>query len=152
MEDFRLGIETMEGFTPLLSLIGGTLIGLAALGLLLFNGRIAGISGILGGVLYPAPNEILWRVVFIAGMLSGALLISWFHPAAMAIRIDVSTPAVVLGGLLVGLGTRIGSGCTSGHGVCGVGRLAPRSLVASAIFFGCAALTVYIVRHLPGAL
>lgn len=150
METF--GIETMEGFTPLLSSIGGALLGLAAIGLLLFNGRIAGISGIIGGVLYPASGEILWRVVFLAGLLSGALLIRWFHPAAMAIHIDVSVPAVVLGGFLVGLGTRVGSGCTSSHGVCGVGRLAPRSMVASAIFVACAMLTVYLVRHVLGGL
>lgn len=142
----------MEGFTPVLSALGGILIGLAAIALLYFNGRIAGISGILAGVLMPARGEIAWRAVFIAGMLCGALLILWFHPAAMQVRIDVSTPAVILGGLLVGLGTRIGSGCTSGHGVCGVGRLAPRSMVASAVFVGCAGLTVHLIRHVAGGL
>lgn len=142
----------MEGFTPVLSASGGILIGLAAIALLYFNGRIAGISGILAGLLMPARGETAWRAVFIAGMLSGAALILWFHPAAMQVRIDVSTPAVILGGLLVGLGTRIGSGCTSGHGVCGVGRLAPRSMVASAVFVGCAGLTVYLIRHVAGGL
>jgi uncharacterized membrane protein YedE/YeeE len=82
------------------------------------------------------------------GLLTGALLILWLHPASMAIRIDVSDPAVILGGFLVGIGTRIGNGCTSGHGVCGVGRQAPRSIVASAVFFGCAVLTTYLVRHI----
>lgn len=152
MENFTLGSATMEGFTPVLSSIGGILIGLAAIGLLLFNGRIAGVSGILGGVLYPKPNATAWRVLFIAGLLSGALLVSWIIPAALAIRIDISTPAVIIGGLLVGFGTQLGSGCTSGHGVCGVGRLAPRSLVASAIFFSCAVITVYIIRHVLGGL
>jgi uncharacterized membrane protein YedE/YeeE len=140
----------MEGFTPVLSSIGGVLIGLAAVALLLFNGRIAGISGILGGVLRPRIGDTRWRAVFIAGMLAGALLIAWLHPAAMRIQVDVSDPAVILGGLLVGLGTRVGNGCTSGHGVCGVGRLAPRSIVASAVFVGAAMATTYVVRHMLG--
>lgn len=152
MENFVFGIQTLEGFTPIASAVGGGLIGLAAIGLLLFNGRIAGISGIMGGVLHPVPHDTLWRAVFLAGLLSGALLISWFHPAAMAVRVDAAMPVVVLGGLLVGFGTRLGGGCTSGHGVCGVGRLAPRSLVASAIFFTCAVATVYVTRHVLGGL
>lgn len=137
----------MEGFTPILSSIGGVLIGLAAVGLLYFNGRIAGISGIVGGVLRPSEGDTLWRAVFLLGLLAGALLILWLHPAAMAIQIDVTDPTVILGGFLVGIGTRIGNGCTSGHGVCGVGRLAPRSIVASILFFGFAVLTTYLVRH-----
>ncbi len=137
----------MEGFTPILSSIGGVLIGLAALGLLYFNGRIAGISGIVGGILRPSEGDTLWRAVFLLGLLAGALLILWLHPAAMAIQIDVTDPTVILGGFLVGIGTRIGNGCTSGHGVCGVGRLAPRSIVASILFFGFAVLTTYVVRH-----
>lgn len=152
MNDFTLEMMTMEGFKPLLASIGGTLIGLAALGLLLFNGRIAGISGILGSILRPTPNDTAWRVWFIVGLLSGALLVSWLIPPALAVRIDVSTSAIVVGGLLVGLGTQIGGGCTSGHGVCGVGRLAPRSIVASAVFFSCAAITVYVIRHVLGGL
>lgn len=142
----------MEGFTPVLSSIGGVLIGLAAIALLFFNGRIAGLSGILGGVLRPQEGDTLWRAVFIAGLLTGALLILWLHPASMAVRVDVSDPAVILGGLLVGLGTRIGNGCTSGHGVCGIGRLAPRSIAASAIFFAFAVVTTYIVRHVLGGI
>jgi uncharacterized membrane protein YedE/YeeE len=138
----------MEGFTPVLSTIGGVLIGLAAVALLYFNGRIAGISGIMGGVLRPQEGDTLWRAVFLTGLLTGALLILWLHPESMAIRVDVSDPAVILGGFLVGIGTRIGNGCTSGHGVCGVGRLAPRSIMASAVFFGFAVLTTYLVRHL----
>lgn len=137
----------MEGFTPVLSTVGGVLIGLAAVALLYFNGRIAGISGIMGGVLRPQQGDTLWRAVFLAGLIGGALAILWLHPASMALRIDVSDPTVILAGFLVGLGTRIGNGCTSGHGVCGVGRLAPRSIVASAVFFASAVLTTYLIRH-----
>jgi uncharacterized membrane protein YedE/YeeE len=143
---------SMEGFTPWAALAGGTLIGLAALLLLLCNGRIAGISGIMGGSLQPARGDLLWRVLFFFGLLTGGLVTLWWWPAALDIRIDVSTPAVILAGLLVGLGARIGSGCTSGHGVCGVGRLAPRSIVASAVFVSAAMLTVYVVRHLLGGI
>ncbi|MGF1615558.1 MAG: YeeE/YedE family protein [Gammaproteobacteria bacterium] len=142
----------MEGFTPWAALAGGTLIGLAALLLLLFNGRIAGISGILGGSLEPKRGDLLWRVLFFFGLLAGGLIMLWWRPMALDIRIDVSTPAVILAGLLVGLGARIGSGCTSGHGVCGVGRLAPRSIVASAVFVSAAMLTVYVVRYLLGGI
>ena len=142
----------MEGFTPILSTIGGALIGLAAIALLLANGRIAGISGITAGVLHPKEGNTLWRVMFISGMLFGALLILWFHPVSMDIRIDVSNAALLLGGFLVGIGARIGNGCTSGHGVCGVGRLAPRSIVASITFFGLAVLTSYLIRHVIGGL
>jgi len=143
---------SLEGFTPWAALAGGTLIGLAALLLLLCNGRIAGISGIMGGSLQPARGDLLWRVLFFFGLLTGGLVTLWWWPAALDIRIDVSTPAVILAGLLVGLGARIGSGCTSGHGVCGVGRLAPRSIVASAVFVSAAMLTVYVVRHLLGGI
>jgi uncharacterized membrane protein YedE/YeeE len=140
----------MEGFTPVLSTLGGVLIGLAAVALLYFNGRIAGISGIIGGVLRPNPGDTLWRALFLLGLATGAALILWLHPVAMALEFDVSDPTVILGGFLVGLGTRIGNGCTSGHGVCGVGRLAPRSIVASAVFVGLGIATSYLVRHLWG--
>lgn len=143
---------SLEGFTPWAALAGGALIGLAALLLLLCNGRIAGISGIMGGSLEPARGDLLWRVLFFWGLVAGGALVLWWWPAALDIRIDVSTPAVILAGLLVGLGARIGSGCTSGHGVCGVGRLAPRSIVASAVFVSAAMLTVYVVRHLLGGI
>lgn len=142
----------MEGYTPWAALAGGTLIGLAALLLLLCNGRIAGISGIMGGSLKPKRGDLLWRVLFFWGLVAGGALVLWWWPVALDVRIDVSTPAVILAGLLVGLGTRIGSGCTSGHGVCGVGRLAPRSIVASAVFVSTAMLTVYVVRHVLGGI
>ncbi|HEY9198825.1 MAG TPA: YeeE/YedE thiosulfate transporter family protein [Gammaproteobacteria bacterium] len=142
----------MEGFTPFLSSVGGLLIGLAAIALLLINGRIAGISGIADGVLHPEKNDTLWRVVFLGGLLTGAVAVRWLLPEAMAIRIDVPLYAVLLGGFLVGIGTRIGNGCTSGHGVCGVGRLAPRSLAASAVFFTTAVVTSLLLRHVLGPL
>ena len=142
----------MEGFTPLLSSVGGALIGLAAIALLYFNGRIAGMSGIVAGVLRPASDDALWRLVFVAGLLAGAVLIRWLHPEAMAVHIDVALIPVLVAGVLVGLGTRIGNGCTSGHGVCGVGRLAPRGMVASLVFFVTAVVTSYVIRHLIGGL
>lgn len=140
----------MESFTPWAALAGGTLIGLAAVLLLLCSGRIAGISGILGGSLDPKRGDLLWRVLFFLGLFAGGLVMLWWRPVAFDIHIDVSTPAVILAGLLVGLGTRIGSGCTSGHGVAGVGRLAPRSILASAVFVGVGMFTVSVVRHLLG--
>lgn len=143
---------SLEGFTPWAALAGGILIGLAALLLLLINGRIAGISGIMGGSLEPKRGDLLWRVLFFFGLLGGGLIMLWLRPVALDVRIDVTTPAVILAGLLVGFGTRIGSGCTSGHGVCGVGRLAPRSIVAVAVFVSAAMVTVYIVRHLLGGI
>ncbi|WPL18485.1 putative transporter component [Thiorhodovibrio winogradskyi] len=140
----------MEGYTPVLSTIGGVLISFATIALLYFNGRIAfngRISGIMGGLLRPQQGDTLWRAVFLAGLMTGAALILLPQPAAMDLRFDVSNSTIILGGFLVGIGTRIGTGCTSGHGVCGVGRLAPRSLVASAVFVGFAITTATTVRH-----
>jgi uncharacterized protein len=146
-------LETsLEGFTPWAALLGGTLIGFASLLLLWCNGRIAGISGILGGSLDPKHGDLLWRVLFFFGLFTGGAIILWLLPASLDIRVDVSTPAVILAGLLVGFGTRIGNGCTSGHGVAGVGRLAPRSIVASLVFVASAMLTVYVVRHVLGGI
>ena len=140
----------MDEFTPLLSLTGGLLIGVAAISLLLSHGRIAGISGIISGILHPEKEDSLWRVVFILGMLAGAMLIHWFHPDALEIEIDVSSAGILLAGFLVGIGTRIGNGCTSGHGVCGIGRLSIRSIVAVIVFFSCAAITTWFIRHVMG--
>ncbi|MCA0911749.1 YeeE/YedE family protein [Marinobacter nauticus] len=137
-------------FTPGAALTGGLLIGLAAAGFLLLNGRIAGISGILGGLLVPARRDILWRVAFLAGLVGTPslwLLFSELPP----IQIDAGYPALILAGLLVGIGTRYGSGCTSGHGVCGLSRLSPRSLVATLSFMATGFLTVFVIRHLMGA-
>ncbi|MCR4347698.1 MAG: YeeE/YedE thiosulfate transporter family protein [Sulfuricaulis sp.] len=120
------------------------------------DGRIDGRFHALGRARRRHPDrargDLLWRVLFFFGLLTGGLVTLWWWPAALDIRIDVSTPAVILAGLLVGLGARIGSGCTSGHGVCGVGRLAPRSIVASAAFVSTAMLTVYVVRHVLGGI
>lgn len=136
-----------ENFTPWSALGGGLLIGLAAAAFILLNGRIAGISGILGGLLTPRRSDILWRVAFIAGMLAAPLL--WAMTASLPpIEINAGYPALVVSGLLVGIGTRYGSGCTSGHGVCGLSRLSPRSLVATLTFMAAGFIMVYIVRHL----
>lgn len=137
----------MENFTPVSGLIGGLLIGLAAALLLLLNGRISGISGIVGGLLAPKSSDAGWRVVFIAGLLLGAFGYMLATGGAMPVRMQASMPVLVVAGLLVGFGTRFGSGCTSGHGLCGIARLSKRSIVASAVFFGVAMLTVFIVRH-----
>lgn len=140
----------METFTPYSSLAGGLLIGLAASGLLLLNGRIAGISGILGGLLAPTRGDVAWRLLFLAGLVAGALLFRLVSGDALAIRFETAFPVVVAGGLLVGFGTAIGGGCTSGHGVCGIARLSPRSLVATLTFLGAGMATVFVVRHLVG--
>lgn len=136
-------------FTPWTSLIGGMLIGAAAALFIFFNGRIAGISGILGGLLKPAKGDMLWRVAFLGGMLA-APLIYGLAAQLPEVRVDASVGTLVVAGLLVGLGTRYGSGCTSGHGVCGIARLSPRSLVATAAFMAAGFATVYAVRHLLG--
>lgn len=137
-----------QSFTPWASLAGGALIGLAAAMFALLNGRIAGISGILGGLLQPGGRSDLgWRAAFVLGMLAAPLL--WMAVGALpAIRIDAGWPALVLAGLLVGVGTRYGAGCTSGHGVCGISRLSPRSLAATATFMVAGFATVYVTRHL----
>lgn len=142
----------MTDFTPVSALAGGALIGLSASLLMLFSGRIAGISGILGGLLVgKADEEFAWRACFIGGLLGGAFLVGRFTDLAPPIEIDTSLPLVVLGGLLVGFGTRLGSGCTSGHGVCGLARLSPRSLAATLLFMAAAAVVVFTLRHLIGA-
>jgi uncharacterized protein len=140
----------MEHFTPLASLIGGMLIGLSASMLLLCDGKIAGVSGIVAGMLSPAKHETLWRIVFVAGLLSGGFLLRLFSPQIFAIDIVRSWSALVLAGLLVGFGTRLGNGCTSGHGVCGLSRGAKRSLIATLTFMATGAATVYVINHLLG--
>ena|SRR5262245_30222659 len=140
----------MEHFTPIASLAGGMLIGLSASVLLLCDGKIAGISGIVGGLLSPTKNDTLWRAVFVAGLLTGGLLFRLFSPQVFEIGISRSTGALVFAGLLVGFGTRLGNGCTSGHGVCGISRLSPRSLIATVTFIATGAVTVYIINHVLG--
>jgi uncharacterized membrane protein YedE/YeeE len=133
-------------FTPWTALAGGLLIGGAAAAFVLFNGRIAGISGIVGGLLRPAHGDIAWRVAFLAGLVAAPLLYQLVAPLP-EVRIDAGRVTLVTAGLLVGLGTRYGAGCTSGHGVCGLSRRSPRSLVATASFMAAGFATVYVVRH-----
>jgi len=136
-------------FTPWPALAGGLLIGLAAAVLLCFAGRIAGISGIVGGLLRPVAGDRAWRLAFLAGLLAApwvyALLVGPLQP-----RIDAGWGLLLVAGLLVGVGTRYGAGCTSGHGVCGISRLSPRSLVATGMFMAAGFATVFVLRHLLG--
>ncbi|GAA5525565.1 UPF0394 membrane protein XF_0766 [Microbulbifer aestuariivivens] len=136
-------------FTPWSALAGGAMIGLASALLLVLNGRIAGISGILGGLITRTPGETGWRAAFLIGLLLGPTIWALFQ-ALPPIRIEAGYPLLIAAGLLVGIGTRYGSGCTSGHGVCGLSRLSPRSLVATLVFMGGGFATVFVVRHLLG--
>ena len=137
-------------FTPWASLIGGLLLGVASAVFILINGRILGISGILGGLLPPKVGDIGWRVAFLLGMLAAPTVFMTLAPAGLASepRIDAGFWTVITAGLLVGIGTRYASGCTSGHGVCGLSRISPRSLVATLSFMGAGFFIVYIVRHI----
>lgn len=133
-------------FTPWASLAGGMLIGLAAALFILLEGRIAGISGILGGLLAPQRGDVAWRLLFLAGLVVSPLL--WSLVAAPPhMQIEADTGTLVAAGLLVGLGTRYGAGCTSGHGICGISRGSPRSLVATTIFVAAGFFTVWLLRH-----
>ncbi|CAN5919531.1 YeeE/YedE family protein [soil metagenome] len=136
-------------FTPWSALAGGALIGIAAAMFALLNGRIAGISGIIGGLLKPVAGEVGWRAAFVIGLV-GAPLVYGLLGALPIPRIDASYGALIVAGLLVGVGTRYGSGCTSGHGVCGLARLSPRSAIATAAFMGAGFATVFVTRHLFG--
>ncbi len=136
-------------FTPWLSLGGGILLGLASAAFILVNGRILGISGILGGLLVPRLGDIGWRIAFLLGMAAAPFVGSLILPVGYleVPRIEASYVAIAVAGLLVGFGTRYGSGCTSGHGVCGLARLSPRSLVSTLTFMGLGFLMVYVMRH-----
>lgn len=140
----------MENFTPVASLAGGIIIGIASAIMLLYVGRIAGISGIFGGLLNAKKGDTAWRGMFISGLLAGGLILLAVYPDSLRIQVDRSLGAVIVAGLLVGIGSRLGSGCTSGHGVCGVGRVAPRSLVSVGVFMATGAATAIIVNHLLG--
>jgi uncharacterized protein len=136
-------------FTPIPAVIGGLLIGLAATLFVLLNGRIAGISGILGGLLRPGSGDVRWRLAFVAGMVAAPLV--WIAVSALPeIRIDAGYPLLIVAGLIVGISTRYGAGCTSGHGVCGISRLSPRSIIATVAFMGTGFVTVFVVRHVLG--
>ncbi|HBN13446.1 MAG TPA: YeeE/YedE [Pseudohongiella sp.] len=133
-------------FTPWAALAGGALIGLAAAMFILLNGRIAGISGIVGGLLNPQAGDITWRIMFVLGILLAPAV--WLLAAEMpSIQIDADYPLLIIAGLLVGISTRYGAGCTSGHGVCGISRLSPRSVIATLAFMATGFLTVFIMRH-----
>lgn len=134
-------------FTPWSSLLGGVILGISAAMLLLLNGRIAGISDILGRLLQPARGHIVWRIAFILGLVIAPVVFSLVMPLPV-VQVDADTGVLVVAGLLVGLGSRYGSGCTSGHGICGLSRFSPRSLVATAAFMCAGFVTVFVVRHL----
>ena len=136
-------------FTPGTALLGGALIGVAAGILVLFAGRIAGVAGVLGGLVPPGRGDVAWRVAFVAGLVLAPVAYLVFAPLP-ALRIDAGFGTVLVAGLLVGLSTRYASGCTSGHGVCGVARMSPRSLAATALFMASGFLTVFVVRHVLG--
>lgn len=136
-----------NNFTPWASLAGGALLGLATALLLLFNGRIAGISGIVGGLIKPRLHDAGWRVAFIGGLIVAPLVWQLFSQLPN-IQIDTGYGLLILSGLIVGMSTRFGSGCTSGHGVCGISRLSPRSIIATLAFMAAGFVTVYVVRHL----
>jgi uncharacterized membrane protein YedE/YeeE len=135
-------------FTPFIGFAGGLLIGLAAVVLLAANGRIAGVSGIAAGIAARASGDRLWRLAFVLGLPLGAGLYVLVHGGWFAVDIEASLPVVVAAGLLVGFGTRLGSGCTSGHGVCGIARLSTRSIVATLVFMAAGVATVWVMRHL----
>jgi uncharacterized protein len=134
-------------FTPVSGLLGGLLIGLAVALMLLLNGRIAGISGVVGGLVNPKAGDTDWRVAFVVGLPLGALAYMLVVGGPPPVDVLASPPAILIGGLLVGFGTRMGSGCTSGHGLCGLALLSRRSVMAVVVFFGVAMLTVFLTGH-----
>jgi uncharacterized membrane protein YedE/YeeE len=134
-------------FTPGLSLLGGVLAGIASALFILNNGRIAGISGILGGLLSPRKDDIIWRIAFLLGLIAAPTVALLFMPAP-EVTIEAETATLLIAGILVGVGTRYGSGCTSGHGICGLSRLSPRSLIATLTFMAAGVAIVFVMRHL----
>lgn len=140
----------MESFTPVASTLGGILIGVSAAALLLGIGRIAGVSGIFCGLLLPKAGDVAWRAAFVLGLLAGGLLMHALVPQLFGAPGERSLLGVAAAGLLVGFGTRMSNGCTSGHGVCGVSRGSPRSIVATLMFMATGAITVFVMRHLLG--
>jgi len=134
-------------FTPGLSLLGGVLAGAASALFILNNGRIAGISGILGGLLNPRKDDIIWRIAFVLGLIAAPTVTFMFMPAP-EVTIEAETATLLIAGILVGVGTRYGSGCTSGHGICGLSRLSPRSLIATLSFMAAGIAVVFVMRHI----
>jgi uncharacterized membrane protein YedE/YeeE len=137
----------MGDFAPVSGFIGGLLIGLAVALMLLLNGRLAGISGIVGGLVNPKAGDTGWRAAFVLGLPLGALAYILVAGGPTPVDVLASPPAILIGGLLVGFGTRMGSGCTSGHSLCGLARFSRRSMVATAVFFGVAMVTVFLTGH-----
>lgn len=131
--------------------VGGVLLGFASLMMLYFNGKILGISGIVGGLLQKSRENRLWRLSFLLGLFAGGICLRLFYPESFRFTLERTPVAIVIAGILVGFGTRLGSGCTSGHGICGISRLSPRSLMATLTFMGFGAVTVYVINHLLGA-
>ncbi|PIQ23410.1 hypothetical protein COW36_15760 [bacterium (Candidatus Blackallbacteria) CG17_big_fil_post_rev_8_21_14_2_50_48_46] len=142
----------IENFTPVSALIGGGLVGSAAALLMLFNGKIAGISGITKGILAecPTPQERFWRIAFVLGLIVGGFAMVQFLPAATAKVLSLNPIQLAIGGLLVGVGTAMGNGCTSGHGVCGLARRSPRSLASVTTFMGIGFVTMFLLTHVFG--
>jgi len=137
-------------FTPVGGLLGGALIGLAAVLLLIANGRIAGVSGIVGGLLALKPGDTTWRVTFVLGLWLGALVYAGIRGELFEFDLQATLPVTIAAGLLVGFGAQLGSGCTSGHGVCGIARFSKRSTVATLVFMAAGIATVFVTRHVIG--
>ncbi|MEQ9317077.1 MAG: YeeE/YedE family protein [Henriciella sp.] len=140
----------MDQFTPVSALIGGALIGLSAVILMALNGRIAGISGVFSGTVFGEAGDKIWRALFVLGLIAAPLVYLAVTGAKPAFELEAEWPLIIAGGLLVGFGTRLGSGCTSGHGVCGLSRLSPRSMASVALFMGAGMATVALLKPLIG--
>jgi uncharacterized membrane protein YedE/YeeE len=140
----------LDVFTPFTALTGGALIGIAVSLFLLLTGRVTGISGIVGGLLTPRPGDVLWRALFVAGLVTGGIAASFIMPEQVAFDVSRSQTAIVVAGLLVGFGTRLGNGCTSGHGVCGISRFSTRSIVSTLTFMATGMITAVVVGQFFG--
>jgi uncharacterized membrane protein YedE/YeeE len=140
----------LENFTPVSALLGGALIGLSVSLLLLLNGRMAGISGIMNGVFSAPKKEEVWRAIFLVGLVLGAVIFQFITNDSLQLRENYPVLLMIVGGFLVGFGTRMGSGCTSGHGICGIANFSVRSITATITFMASGGMTVYILRHLLG--
>jgi uncharacterized membrane protein YedE/YeeE len=140
----------LENFTPVSALLGGALIGLSVSLLLLLNGRMAGISGIMNGVFSAPKKEEMWRAIFLVGLVLGAVIFQFITNDSLQLRENYPVLLMIVGGFLVGFGTRMGSGCTSGHGICGIANFSVRSITATITFMASGGMTVYILRHLLG--
>lgn len=147
---FFNGNKMMTQFTPISAFIGGILIGLSAVLLLMMNGRIAGISGIFHGLFRPKANDVLWRVLFIVGLFAGVQIYHFYSQLQFEFRTHYPIMLLILAGWIVGIGTKLSGGCTSGHGICGIARLSRRSIVATITFILTGVITVYFLRHVVG--